>query len=142
MLNFGWCWTDSSTRGPNAIPNEGTRYTAFHSSNHDIVREHEIKHTNFGYTETTRVVTITYGEGKKHKIEKYGYQTKSYYEYGTQKQWDNSPYTNTVLGPKFEILPGFKDEIYKTVNNHLSCDCYTDWITVPKNRLIIGPPHG
>jgi len=128
--------------GPNAIPDERTWYTGFHSSDYDIVREHQIKHTNFGYTETTRVVTITYGEGKKHKIEKYGYQTKSHYEYGTQEQWDNSPYTNTVLGPNFKIGERFQDEIHMTVNNHLSYDYYTDWVYYKRGRLnSVSAPH-
>lgn len=87
-----------------------------------------------------RVVIITYGKGTDHNIERYGYQTKAYYEYGTLEQWEKSPYIKTALGPSsFEILQGFKDEIRRTVNNHLGCECYKDM--VPADRLNVGAPH-
>ena len=125
-----------------SIPDEKTWYSGMHFFDFDVVREHQIKHTDFGYTETVLAVTVSYGEGTKHKIEKYGYVTKSHHElrYGTFEQWRNSPYINTVYGSKFEILPGFQDEIYRMVNGHLMRDYYTDWI-FGKNRLsaVTGP---
>lgn len=82
------------------IPEEGIRYDRLHGNDFDIVREFQVTHTDFGYVKTARVVIIWYGEGTSHTIQRYGYQTKSYYEYGTVKQWEESPYVNTVLGPK------------------------------------------
>lgn len=128
-----------------AIPKEGTWYRALHAGDQDIVREFQIKHKDWGYTLTTSVVIINYqdsnkngrqDEGDKRSFQKYGVQVKSY-SYGTLNEKRPSP--NIEFAPLEKISPSFWDEIYRTVNEHLECDCYVD--LVPKSRMNASP-HG
>lgn len=128
------------------IPDARTWYTRSHSDDFDVVWQHQIKHTDWGYTSTTRTLIINYKDSNGNGIwdkedsrsfVKYGTQTKSYYEFGTPEQHDSSPYIQT--GGLGSITDEFRDQLNINVNGHLDCDCYVD--LVPRSRLAVGPPH-
>lgn len=122
------------------IPQEQAWYTGKHFQNWDIVREHQIQHTDLGYTWTTRVVTITYGKGTSHAIREYGYRVRSFIEYGTYEERESSPVVVDFPDEIDVYSKRFSDEIKITINNHLDCNCYVD--LVPRNRLkATSAPH-
>jgi hypothetical protein len=113
------------------IPDEKIWYSGSHGKSFDIVREHQIIHTKSGYAEITRVVLISYGEGNKHTINKYGSREINH---NTLSGLKSSP----LITSYFRISDTFLIEIYLAVNNHLKCDCYVEWIDKQKLNSNIG----
>jgi hypothetical protein len=135
------------TQSGSLIPDVKTWYTTTHSNDFDIVRQYQIAHTDFGYTLKTSTIVVNYQDSNGNGIwdkndswefdKSYGSQTKSFYSFGTQEQYDNSPYIQT--GGLGRIGSQFWDQVYIAVNGHLECNCYTDMI--PRNRLDYGDYH-